>query len=189
MTNMKIKTLLAVAALLPISLFAADVTGTWKSDFETQIGHQEYTFTLKQDGAMLTGKANSVAGERKREADLKEGKIEGDTVSFAEMLTIQDNEIRVSYTGKLSADGNEIKLTRAVGDFGKTEIVAKRGKSRHLQQPRRARTSSGSKRAARRRSPIPAATNGPRSKVSRAATLSSVIQPRRLPEPRIRSCS
>ena len=45
-------------AALPLSLFAADVTGTWKSEFDSQIGHQKYTFTFKQDGAKLTGKAN-----------------------------------------------------------------------------------------------------------------------------------
>jgi len=67
-----------------------------------------------------------VAGDRKREADLKEGKIEDGAVSFVEMLTIQDNEIRIAYSGKLSADANEMKLTRAVGDFGKTDIVVKR---------------------------------------------------------------
>jgi len=106
--------------------FAADLTGTWKSDFDSQIGHQNYTFTFKQDGPRLTGKANSEVGDRKREAELKEGKVEGDNVSFVEMLTIQDNEIRITYTGKLSADGNEIKFTRQVGDFGKSEIVAKR---------------------------------------------------------------
>ena len=104
----------------------ADVTGTWKSEFDSQIGHQNYTFTFKQDGAKLTGKANSEAGDRKREAELKEGKVDGDTISFVEMLSIQDREIRITYTGKLSADGNEIKFTREVGEFAKTEIVAKR---------------------------------------------------------------
>jgi hypothetical protein len=39
---------------------------------------------------------------------------------------LQDNEIRIVYTGKVSASGDEIKLTREVGDFGKTDIVAKR---------------------------------------------------------------
>jgi hypothetical protein len=126
MTNMKIRSILTAVALLPFSLCAADITGTWKSEFDSQIGKQNYTFTFKQDGTSLTGKANSEAGERKREAELKEGKVEGDTVSFVEMLKIQDNEIRVTYTGKLSANGNEINLTRAVGDFGKTDIVAKR---------------------------------------------------------------
>ena len=108
------------------SLLAVDVTGTWKSDFDSQIGHQNYTFTFKQDGAKLTGKANSEAGDRKREAELKEGKVDGDMVSFVELLSIPDREIRISYTGKLSADGNEIKFTREVGDFAKTDIVARR---------------------------------------------------------------
>ena len=108
---------------------ASDVTGTWKSEFDSQIGRQQYTFTFKQDGAKLTGKANSEAGDRKREAELKEGKVDGDKISFGEMLSIQDNEIRIDYIGKLSADGNEIKFTRQVGDFAKTEIVAKRVQS------------------------------------------------------------
>ena len=49
--------------LVPTSLLQAqsgakvDVTGTWKADFNTQIGLQKYTFTLKQDGAAVSGKA------------------------------------------------------------------------------------------------------------------------------------
>ena len=103
-----------------------DISGIWKSEFDSQIGHQLYTFTFRQDGSRLTGKANSEAGDRKREAELKEGKVEGETVSFVEMLSIPDREIRIEYNGKLSADGNQIKFTRAVGDFAKTEIVARR---------------------------------------------------------------
>jgi len=124
--KIKIGTLLTAFAILPFSLWAADISGTWKSEFESQIGRQEYTFTFKQNGTSLTGKANSVAGERKREEELKEGKVEGDTVSFVEIIKIQDNEIRVTYTGKLSAAGDEIKFERAVGDFGKADIVARR---------------------------------------------------------------
>jgi alpha-N-arabinofuranosidase len=108
------------------NLLAADVTGTWRSDFDSQIGHQDYTFTFNQDGTKLTGKAKSEAGDRKREAELKEGKVDGDTIRFVEMLSIQDREIPITYTGKLSTDGNEIKFTREVGEFAKTEIVAKR---------------------------------------------------------------
>jgi alpha-L-arabinofuranosidase len=105
---------------------AADVTGTWNSEFDSQIGVQKYAFTFKQDGKKLTGKANSEAGDRKREAELKEGKVDGDAISFVEMLNFQDNEIRITYTGKLSANGSEIKFTREVGSFAKEEIVAKR---------------------------------------------------------------
>lgn len=107
----------------------ADVTGTWKSDFDSQIGHQYYTFTFRQDGTKLTGKAHSKFGDREREAELKEGKVEGDTISFVELFSFMDNEIRISYTGKLSANGNEIKLAREVGDFAREEIVAKRVQS------------------------------------------------------------
>jgi alpha-N-arabinofuranosidase len=119
----------AVTPAPAVRILVADVTGTWKSEFDSQIGHQKYTFTIKQDGAKLTGKANSEAGDRKREAELKEGKVDGDTISFVEMLSIQDNEIRISYAGKLSSDRNEIKFTREVGEFAKTEIVAKREQS------------------------------------------------------------
>ena len=108
---------------------AADVTGTWKSEFDSQVGHQKYTFTFKQEGSKLTGKANSEVEDRKREAELMEGKVDGDAISFVEMLKIQDNDVRITYTGKLSADRNEIKFTREVGDFAKTEIVAKRDKA------------------------------------------------------------
>jgi|SRR6185437_12224118 len=123
---MKTQTILVAFALLPLSLFASDINGVWKSEFDSQVGHQNYTFTFKQDGTALSGKANSQVGERKREAELKEGKVDGDAVSFVEMLNLQDNEIRISYAGKISPSGDEIKLTRTVGDFGKTEIVARR---------------------------------------------------------------
>jgi enterochelin esterase-like enzyme len=112
---------LTVASL---SALAADVTGTWKAEFNTQRGLQKYTFTLKQDGTSVTGKANIERDGEKREAELKEGKVEGDTVTFVEPLTIQDNEIKITYTGKIS--GDEIKFTRKVGDFGSSEATAKR---------------------------------------------------------------
>ena len=62
---------------------AANLAGEWKAEFDTQMGVQKYPYTLKRDGDKVTGKANSdVAGE-KREVELKEGKLEGDTITFA----------------------------------------------------------------------------------------------------------
>jgi enterochelin esterase-like enzyme len=123
---MKTQIMLLNLVLIPLSLTAADVTGTWKSEFDSQIGLQKYTYTLKQDGTNLTGKANSEIGDQKRETELKEGKVDGDKISFVEMLNFQDNEIRITYTGKLTTNANEIKFTREVGEFAKEEIVAKR---------------------------------------------------------------
>jgi enterochelin esterase-like enzyme len=115
-------TLLAIA-VASLSSFAADITGTWKAEFNTQRGLQKYTFTLKQDGASVTGKASVEREGEKREAELKDGKVEGDTVTFVEPLKIQDNDIQITYTGKIS--GTEIKFTRKVGDFGSSEATAK----------------------------------------------------------------
>jgi alpha-N-arabinofuranosidase len=123
---MKTLILLPTLAALPLAVLAADLTGTWKTEFDSQIGNQKYTFTFKQDGTTLTGKANSEVDDRRREAELKEGKVDGDTIAFVEMLSFQDNEIRITYTGKVSANGNEIKFTREVGDFAKEAIVARR---------------------------------------------------------------
>jgi hypothetical protein len=124
---MKTPFILMTLAALPLSLFAADVTGTWKSEFDSQIGNQKYTFTFKQDGTNLTGKASAEIGDQKHEAELKEGKVVGGAISFVEMLSFQDNEVRITYTGKLATNVNEINFTREVGEFAKEEIVAKRG--------------------------------------------------------------
>ena len=111
-------------AVASLSALAADVTGTWKAEFETQRGLQKYTFTLKQDGTNVTGKASVERDGEKRDAEFKDGKVDGDTLTFVEPLKIQDNEINIAYTGKIS--GNEIKFTRKVGDFGSSEATAKR---------------------------------------------------------------
>ncbi len=115
--------LLALVAF-PHSAWAEDVAGTWKAEFDTQRGLQKYTFVLKADGEALTGKASVELDGETREVELMDGKIDGDTVSFVETLKIQDREIQITYTGKVSADG--ISFTRQVGDFGSSEAVAKR---------------------------------------------------------------
>jgi len=68
-----------------------------------------------------------------REAELKEGKAEGDTVSFFEPLNIQGNELRITYTGRVSA--NEIRFTRQAGNFSASEAVAKREAATAPAQP------------------------------------------------------
>ena len=102
---------------------AADLSGTWKSEFDSQIGRQKYTYTLRQEGDKLTGKANSEVNEQKRETELSEGKVEGDKVSFVEMLNFDGNDIRITYKGTVA--NNEMKFTREVGTFAKEEIVLK----------------------------------------------------------------
>src|SRR5215471_3305127 len=103
---------LSALALVFAFLTFADATGKWTAEFDTQIGLQKYTFELKADGSTLTGKATSPRGTQ----DIKEGKVSGDQVSFVEMVDAQGQQLRIEYTGKVT--GDEMKLTRKVGDFG-----------------------------------------------------------------------
>jgi hypothetical protein len=116
---------IAVAALFLtigcIGALAADFNGKWSADFNTQIGEQKYTYEFHVDGTKLTGKATN---EQFGSTDIQEGKIDGDNISFVEVLNFNGNELRIVYTGKI--DGDEIKFTRKVGDFATEEIVAKR---------------------------------------------------------------
>ena len=121
---MKKQLLLFVLLAAPCIGVAADLSGTWKSEFDSQIGRQKYTYTLKQEGDKLTGKANSEVNEQKRETELSEGKVEGDKVSFVEMLNFNGNDIRITYKGTVA--NNEMKFMREVGTFAKEEIVLKR---------------------------------------------------------------
>jgi hypothetical protein len=67
---------------------------------------QEVTFNFKVDGDQLTG---TVAGPR-GENPISDGKIEGDSISFTQVLNFNGNEMKILYKGKVS--GDEIKFTR-----------------------------------------------------------------------------
>jgi len=121
---MKTPLSILTAIALTTAAYAADVSGTWKAEFDTQRGLQKYTITLKQDGATVTGKASVETADQKRDVEFKEVKVEGDTVTFVETLNAQGNDLRIVYTGKIS--GNEIKFARKVGDISITEAVAKK---------------------------------------------------------------
>ncbi len=114
--------LLTLAAIFVAAAFAADVAGKWTASFETQIGVQTYTYEFKVDGGKITGSAKSNFGTAK----ITEGTVQGNDVSFVEMLDFQGQQLRIEYKGKIA--GDEMKLTRQVGDVGTEELVAKRAK-------------------------------------------------------------
>src|SRR5262245_25703039 len=100
--------------------------GKWQSQFETPIGPVNYVFDFKVDGQTLTGTAAAQVGDqpRRESVAIRDGKINGQTISFVEMFTFQGNEMRIAYTGTIK--GDEIQLKREVGDFGSEDIVVKR---------------------------------------------------------------
>jgi hypothetical protein len=50
-------TLACLAGTLTYSAPAADLTGKWQAEFDTQIGRQKYLFDFKVEGDKVTGKA------------------------------------------------------------------------------------------------------------------------------------
>lgn len=104
--------------------YAGGLAGHWTAEFDSPIGPQKYTYDFKTEGDKTTGKAAYDHSMGKGEAVLSDIKLSGEDVSFAETVDIQGTPLAITYTGKIS--GDEMKLTRQVGDFGSEEIVAKR---------------------------------------------------------------
>ena len=86
--------------------------------------HPDQPLTQAHFGDALTGQATFEHSMGKGTVQLKNLKVEGDKVSFDEPLTINGDEITILYTGTLA--GDELKLTRKVGDFGTEQLTAKR---------------------------------------------------------------
>jgi len=117
---------LVMGLALALAAHAADVSGKWKSEFESQIGAQKYTFEFKVEGQKLTGKASFERAGQKGDVELKEGSVSGDEIFFVETANFQGNELRIEYKGKIA--GDELTLTRKVGELASYQIVAKRVK-------------------------------------------------------------
>jgi opacity protein-like surface antigen len=120
----QIAVLAAFALATATAAFAADVDGTWTATFDTQIGEQHYTYTLKADGEKLTGTAKGDYGETK----IEDGVIKGNDLSFTENLNFQGQPITIKYKGTL--DGDQINFTREVGTIATEKLVAKRQKAK-----------------------------------------------------------
>jgi hypothetical protein len=108
-----------------VCIYAADMTGKWTAQFDSEVGVQKYTFEFKVDGSKLTGTALSNIGGADAKSAITEGNVTGDEVTFVENLNYQGMDLKITYKGKIS--GDEIKLTRTEGAGGES-FVAKRVK-------------------------------------------------------------
>jgi hypothetical protein len=109
-------------AALPAS--ASDLVGTWTAEFDTPIGPQKYVYQFQKIGDTLTGEATFERSIGNGTVKLNNVKLDGDKVSFDEPLSVEGNNITISYRGTLI--GDELKLERTVGDFGTEQLTAKR---------------------------------------------------------------
>ena len=110
-----------VLALLT-SAWAADILGNWIVKVQGRQGGVETVFSFIVSGTELTGTVANAQGE----TAIREGKINGDEISFVVIRSVLGNNMRLVYKGKVAL--NEIKFVREVeGGMGQPqEFIAKR---------------------------------------------------------------
>ena len=137
------KKLLFVTTILLVVAFAAiaaDINGKWVAEVEGRNGTQQMTFTLKADGGTLTGTVMGGMGGGRRgggggggggrgpmAAEISNGKIDGDHVSFEVKREYNGNEFITKYDGTVAGDTLNLKETRNGQNGEQTrDIAAKR---------------------------------------------------------------
>jgi hypothetical protein len=101
---------------MALAAFAADISGNWKGSAEGPNGAIERSFVFKAEGAKFTGETVS---QFTGKSEIADGKIDGDNLSFSIKAKFQDNEMTLTYKGKVvSAD--EITLSSEFGGSGQT---------------------------------------------------------------------
>jgi hypothetical protein len=95
--------------LVAAPAFAADVDGKWTGTVSTPMGDLPVQYEFKADGATLTGTTLGFDGGS---VPIKNGKVDGNKISFTVTFDFGGMSLDLSYTGVVSA--SEIKMT---GDF------------------------------------------------------------------------
>jgi hypothetical protein len=105
---------------LSIAAFAASADGKWTAEVPGRGGNtMQTTFTFKTEGNTLTG---TVATER-GETPIENGKVDGDNITFEQVLNFNGNERRLNYKGTVK--GDTIEMTRE-GGRGPQTFTAKK---------------------------------------------------------------
>jgi hypothetical protein len=115
-----VASLLAVALLTTLNLFAENVTGTWKGSYPGRDGQtRESTFVLKTEGEKLTGTVSGGRGE----SEIKDGTIKGGDISFSVVRNFGGTDVTVKYKGKVVGDAIQFNVEAGERSY---EMTAKR---------------------------------------------------------------
>jgi hypothetical protein len=86
---------------------AADVDGKWTGSLDTPMGAVQVGFNFKADGAMLTGTTTGPDGS---EIAIKNGKIDGDKITFLVSIDFGGMSLDLNYEGVVKKDTVELTL-------------------------------------------------------------------------------
>jgi len=106
------KTLLPLFVMLVLVLTAlparaADVDGKWTGSLDTPMGAIQVGFNFKADGATLTG---TTTGPDGAEIAIKNGKIDGNKISFVVTIDFGGMAFDLNYTGVVSPDNVQLTI-------------------------------------------------------------------------------
>lgn len=110
------------------------IDGNWHTRFETPFGVQTYHLHVSvSHDEPASAKAEVEIGDESRDVEFTDVKVDGETISFAEVRQFGQREMRIDYAGKL--DGKNLQLTRSFGNRGGQEVTATREPLKPLPQP------------------------------------------------------
>src|SRR4051794_24608644 len=113
---MKSVRVLLATALAAFSLWAADVSGKWTAEMQGPSGNtRTVTLNLKADGSKLTGTVN---GGRGGDAEISDGKVDGNDLSFSVVREFNGNKMTSSYNGKVDGDVIHFNMKMEGGPMG-----------------------------------------------------------------------
>ena len=113
--------LVVACALAATAAWAQDLTGKWTA---TAVGNNvAVTLDLKVTGNVVTG---AILNPQSGPAEIKEGKIEGNKISFHVVRTANGATNKILWQGTI--EGEEIHFTRAVegATTPAMQVIAKR---------------------------------------------------------------
>lgn len=113
-------TMLASTALVAAAIAAdANVTGEWDFQVETQAGTGTPHFSLKQDGANVTGHYKGQLGEAP-----VTGTVQGNELTINFKVNAQGADLAITYTGTVEGDSIQGKVV--LGEMGEGTFTGKK---------------------------------------------------------------
>jgi hypothetical protein len=109
---MRLKTLAVALLLAAAPAFAGDIDGKWTGSIDTPGGAMTIVYTFKAEGATLTGASLGPDGNP---LPIRNGKVEGNKISFAQDIDFGQGPVTFNYTGVVSP--TDLKLHSSFMDM------------------------------------------------------------------------